>query len=246
MAVSTGRPRLAVAAGVAIAILVPAVQQGGGFGMSQAAFAAQGDSTLRAPGFAFAIWILIYLGIGGYAVYQSRARDSRALTALAWPSAAAAAACGAWIVAAAMNQMWATVAIILTAAGCAIAGLWRAAPQATGRDRLFAILPLALLGGWLTLAAPLNLLTVLTAKGLITPDAAAPWAIGAVAVAVGVGAAVALRTGAWAFPLPIAWGLAAIYVVERAGKPGVAMLAAVAAGALMAVAAVAGFRRRRG
>jgi hypothetical protein len=246
MTVSTRRRRLAVAAGVAIAILVPAVQQGGGFGMSQSAFAAQGDATLRAPGFAFTIWTLIYLGMGAYAIYQSRARDSRALRALAWPAATSTAACGAWIVAAAMNQMWATVAIILVAAGSAVAGLWRAAQEAAGRDRLLAILPVALLGGWLALAAPLNLLTVMTAKGLIAPDAAAAWAIGAVTLVVAIGAMVALRTGAWAFPLPIAWGLAAIYVAERAQKPGVALLAAVAAGAMLAVAAVAGFRRRRG
>ena len=246
MTVSTRSGRAAVAAGVATAILIPAIQQGGGFGMSQSAFAAQGDATLRAPGFAFAIWTLIYLGLGAYAVYQTRARYTRTLRTLAWPAAAATAACGAWIVAAALNQMWATVAIIFVAATCAIAGLWRAAPEAVGRDRLLAILPIGLLGGWLTLAAPLNLLTALTAKGMITPDTAAPWAIGALAIAAAAGTTVPLRTGAWAFPLPIAWGLAAIYVAERADKPGVALLAAIAAGAMLTVAALTGFRRGRG
>ena len=58
--------------------------------------------------------------------------------------------------------MWLTVAIILVSAAAAIVGLLRAAPEAAGKDRLFAVLPVALLAGWLTTAAPLNILSALT------------------------------------------------------------------------------------
>jgi hypothetical protein len=244
MSASSRRRRLVVATAVATAILVPAIQQGGGFGMDQATFAAQGDSTLRAPGFAFAIWTIIYLGLGVYAVYQSRARDSRALRVLAWPAAIAALGCAAWIVAAALNQMWLSVAVILVSAAAAVTGLVQAKPLAGGRDRLFAILPIALLAGWLTTAAPLNILTALTAKGFVTPATAPAYALAAVAAAVVVGAAVSLRAGSRSYPLPIAWGLAAIYVAERADKPTIALVAAAAAGLMLLTSAAVAFKQR--
>jgi hypothetical protein len=245
MSIPSRRRRLAVVIGVAAAILIPAVQQIGGLGISQASFSAQGDSTLRAPGYAFAIWTVIYLAIGAYAIYQTRARDTRALRALAWPAAIATAGCGAWIIAAAANWMWPTIAVILASAAAAITGLLRAAPEAFGKDRWLALVPMALLGGWLTIASALNILMVLTAKGVITPEAAPLWAMGAIAVVAGVACAVALRAKSWAYPLPIAWGLSAVYVAERAEKPGVAMVAAVAAGVMLLLAAAAGLRARR-
>lgn len=245
MSISSRRRRLAVAGSVAAAILIPAVQQAGDFGMDQSTFAAQGDSTLRAPGFAFAIWTVIYLGLGIYAVYQTRARDSRALRALGWPAALAAAGCGAWIVAAALNQMWLSVAIILVSAATAFAGLLRAAPLASDRDRVLAVLPVALLAGWLTVAAPLNVLTALTAKGLVAPDAASYFALGGIGVAGAVGMAVAWRSGSRAYPLPVAWGLAALYVAQRGDKPVVAMAAAVAAALMLLTSAALVLRGRR-
>ena len=230
---------------MAAAILIPAVQQAGGFGMDQASFAAQGDSTLRAPGFAFAIWTVIYLGLGVYAVYQTRARDSRALRALGWPTALAAAGCGSWIVAAALDQMWLSVAIILVSAAGAFAGLLRAAPLASGRDRLLAVLPVALLAGWLTVAAPLNILTALTAQGVVTQDTALSFALGGIALAGAVGLALAWRSGSRAYPLPIAWGLAAIYVAQRADKPVLAVAAAAAAALMLLTSAALALRGRR-
>lgn len=245
MSVQSRRRRIAVAASVAAGILIPAIQQGAGLGISQSAFSAQGDSTLRAPPYAFAIWTIIYLALGAYAVYQTRARDSRALRVLAWPAAFAVAGCGAWIIAAAANWMWATIAIITASAAAAILGLLRASPEAVGRDRWLAVLPVALLAGWLTTATALNILMVSTAKGFITPETAPVWAIGAIAAVAAVAAAVALRARSWAYPLPIAWGLSAVYVAERADKPGVALVAAVASGVMLLLAAAAGLQGRR-
>jgi hypothetical protein len=237
--------RIAVIAGIVAAILIPVLQQALGLGISQAAFAGQGDGTLRAAGYAFSIWGLIYLGLAIFAVYQARARETAALKAIRWPAAIATLACGLWIVAASANLMWATVIIILVAAVAAIAGLLRAAPLAAGRDGAFAIVPVALLAGWLTVAAPLNLITVLTAMNLIPTHAMGLSALAGIAVTLLVAAAVTGRSHVWAYPLPTAWGLAAVYVAERLDKPAVAWAAAGAALVLAAASVVVGLRRAR-
>jgi hypothetical protein len=77
----------------------------------------------------------------------------------------------AWIVASALDWKWASVAIILASTASAIVGLERAARQEPEPgDRLFALWPPGLLGGWLTIASALNVLNVLTAKAAIGPD----------------------------------------------------------------------------
>jgi hypothetical protein len=55
--------RLAVLAAAVFAVIVPVVQALGGFGLSQAEFAADGNQTLRVAGYAFSIWSLLYLGL---------------------------------------------------------------------------------------------------------------------------------------------------------------------------------------
>lgn len=237
--------KVSVLLGVAVAILIPVVQQTQGLGISQAAFAAQGDSTLRVAGYAFAIWGLIYVALAVYAVYQLRAPQSDALERLGWPAAIATAGCGAWIVAAAANWMWATVFIILVSAAAAIAGLMAAARTASGRDRWLAVLPVSLLAGWLSIAAPVNVLTAATAMGLIEAETAAGFVIAAVLVVVLLGTVVGLKSRAFAYPLPIAWGLIGVYVAERADKPLIAMIAAGAAGVMLLIAAATAWRSQR-
>ena len=50
-----------------------------------------GDETLRAAGYAFSIWTLIYAGLIAYAAYQARpgAEDTPVLRRLGWLSALA-------------------------------------------------------------------------------------------------------------------------------------------------------------
>lgn len=68
--------KLAVIGAVAFAILVPAIQALTGWGQSAAEFSAGGDGTLRAAGYAFSIWSVIYAGLVAYAVYQVRGAPS--------------------------------------------------------------------------------------------------------------------------------------------------------------------------
>jgi hypothetical protein len=221
--------KILIVAAVAFALAAPALQAVLGFGLSASEFASQGDSTLRAAGYGFSIWSVIYAGFVAYAVYQALPRNdgSPLMADLAAPSVVAIAGCGGWILASAFDARWLSVAIIITSAvtltvGLATAGR-RADPSSLG-ERLFVWWPLGLLAGWLTIAAALNVLTVMTAEGLLgeLPQTAAFAGI----VAVLIAALFVLRaTHLVAYGVPIAWGLVAVWVAEKATKSDVAALA---------------------
>jgi hypothetical protein len=231
--------RLAIPVSVAAAIVIPAIQAIFRLGLTPAEFERAGDGTLRAAPYAFGIWALVYAGLIAYAAYQARAqtRDTRVLSALAWPSVLAVSGSAAWIVAAALDWQWMSVAIIVASATLAVIGLDRAAPQdPEPGDRLFVLWPLGLLGGWLTIASAINILNVLTAKGIITPANTTVAGLGGVIIVIALGAVLALRMRLAAYPLPIAWGLAAVFVAERAHHPWAAWAALVGACVLAVIA----------
>lgn len=213
-----------------------------GWGQSPAEFAADSDATLRVAAYAFAIWGLIYLGILAYAVRQAlpQTGESDPIRWFGWPSVAALLSIGWWIVAAALDWELATIVLIFGSAVVLIVPLLlnaraiRALPRGD-RDRWLTIWPLAMLAGWLTVAAPVNLLTVATGNGAL-PAVLAPtgWALLAVAAVVALGLFVTWRTRLLAYPLPIAWGLLAVFVAEQARNPGLAF-SALAASAVMLV-----------
>jgi hypothetical protein len=91
-------------------------------------------------------------------------------------------------------------------------------------------------------ASALNILTVMTAEGLLDdlPRAAAFAGIVAVLIAA---LAVLRATRLAAYGVPVAWGLAAVWVAERAAKGDVAALAL---GAAVLVAAYAVWQARAG
>jgi hypothetical protein len=223
-----------IALAVAVAVGIPVLQAVLPFGISQAAFAAQGDATLRAAGPAFAIWGLIYAWLIVMAFYQltSAGRAAPILRQISIPAALAIALCGAWIAAAALNLRWLTVAIIFTAAVLLVWSLARADPV-HGRDRWLILIPLHLLAGWLTIAAGLNLMTVLTAEGWIEPQLY--WS------AVGIGGVFtaaawsALRLNSPLYLTPVIWGFLWVFQA-MAGEAGWAALAAGGALAVLAVA----------
>lgn len=242
--------RLAVIAAVAFAILVPALQAVTGWGQSAAEFSADGDGTLRAAGYAFSIWSVIYAGLVIYAIYQAlpRRADPVLLATVGWPSVIAAAGCGLWIIASAADLDWASVAIILVSALAMILGLWRARQAGRGQSewpRRLVVWPLGLLAGWLTTAAALNILTVLTAQGIIGPQSAQSAALAGVAgvTAVALIGAYVLRVGAYG--LAVSWGLVAVAVAEAAPKPLVALAALVGAALVLSLTLVLILRRPR-
>lgn len=209
--------RLSVVAAVALAIGIPGWQAVSGFGQSASEFAAQGDSTLQVAGYAFSIWSVIYLGLAAYAVRRLVHPSGEIETALDWPLAAAALGCGLWIVAAALDQRWGSVVLIVASAASAILGLTRA--TRIGRvfswgDRLTAVWPIALLAGWLTIASAVNILTVLTAEGILVPGAQTA-AVTGIAIAALTAIAVLLVDRIEVYAIPVIWGLVGAFVAER-------------------------------
>ena len=246
--------RLAVLAAAVFAVVVPIVQALGGFGLSQAEFAADGNQTLRVARYAFSIWSLLYLGILIYAGRQAlpQTGESLLINRMGWPSVVAFFGIGFWIVMAALNLKAASVVVIFASLLALLLPILASARtiRATGmmeRDRWFLIWPLTALAGWLTVAAPLNLITVATAFEAL-PAALSPtgWAVLAVVATtlVGVGVTWAVRT--LAYPLPIAWGLVGAFVAEQEVKPVLAFTALAAAFLLVVAGVIIVFGLRRG
>ncbi|HEX6860218.1 MAG TPA: hypothetical protein VF138_08495 [Caulobacteraceae bacterium] len=207
------------------AIAVPAIQALADFGLSAGEFSYQGDQTLRAAGYAFAIWSVIYAGLVLYAVWQAlpRTPESPLLRAVAWPSVIAIAGCGVWILVTAVNWRWASVLVILVTTACAILAIWRAAPETVNSRRWIVLWPLGLLAGWLTAATALNIVTVATMEGLVgAPTATALVTLAAVAM---VALAVIARTRSLPYALALIWALIGVFVAQQAGKPTVAWVA---------------------
>ena len=246
--------RLVVLAAAVFAVVVPVIQRLGGFGLSQAEFAADGNQTLQVAGYAFSIWGLLYLGQLIYAGRQAlpQTGESVLINRLGWPSAVALFGIGMWIVAAALNLKAASVVIIFASLLALLVPLLVNAGtiRATGvmdRDRWFLIWPLAALAGWLTIAAPLNLITTATAfdalPAFLSPTA---WAIVAIVVVILVVIEVTLYLRTMAYSLPIAWGLVGAFVAEQERNPVLGFTALGAAFLLFVAAVILVFGLKRG
>lgn len=231
--------KAAVVAAVAAALAIPASQAVFGWGLTASQFSDQGDETLRAAGWAFSIWGLIYTGLAAFALYQLWDRGG-VLQGVRWPAAAAALGCGLWILAAGFDSRWLTVVIIATAAMAAVAAAARArgAGERPLVFRVLALWPLSLLAGWLTIASLVNLLTVLTAEGLIAAEARLPAALAGIGAAALIAIMVAVRARLLVYALPVVWGLAAVaWAAWTDGRPAAAAAALTAAVLLAAGAA---------
>ena len=246
--------RLIVLAAAIFAVIIGQTQVLLGWGQSPAEFSADSDVTLRVAGYAFAIWGVIYLWLLIYAVRQAlpQTGESLLIQRLGWPSVAALLGIGWWVVAAAFDWEAATIGLIFGALAALLVPL-RANADAiralsrADRDRWMTVWPLALLAGWLTVAAPLNLITVATGNDAL-PAMLSPtvWAmlaiIGVTAIALGV----TQRLRTLAYGLPIAWGLLGVFVAEQARNPLLAYVALAAAVAVLVGAIVLTFRLRSG
>lgn len=246
--------RLIVLAATIFAVVVGQTQVLLGWGQSPARFSADSDATLQVAGYAFAIWGVIYLWLLVYAVRQAlpQTGESLLIHRLGWPSVAALLGIGSWVVAAAFDWEMATIVLIFGALAAALVPLLahadaiRALPRAD-RDRWMTVWPLGLLAGWLTVAAPLNLITVATGNdalpGVLSPTV---WAMLAIVGVAGIALGVTQRLRTLAYGLPISWGLLGAFVAEQARNPMLAYVALAAAVAVLVGAIVLTFRLRPG
>lgn len=233
--------RICVLAAAVVAVGASVLQATGILGLTPAEFAASGAGTVEAASYAFAIWGVIYAWLLAYAVYQLVPgwADDATLHRFGWPSVVSMLAVGLWLVAAGADWRWATVGLIAIGAFALIVPL--ASPvdrsgRTSPRDRWLVVTPLALLAGWLTIATGLNAIAVLTAEGFVTADTATLWALGGLAASVAVTLAVYLRGQVIAYPIPVIWGLVAVFVAERSHRPEAAWFALLCALVITAVA----------
>ena len=231
--------RICILVAALVAIGFSFLQATGALGLTPAEFANNGASTVRAASYAFAIWGLIYAGLLVYAVYQLVPgwAESETLRRFGWPSAISMVAIGAWLAAAGADWRWMTVALIVLAAIVLFVPLTARAPTPKRRDTLLVVTPLALLAGWLTIASAINTVTVLTAEGFVAEDQATSWALGSIAAGVVVALYVTMKSRQLAYPIPIVWGLVAVFVAEQTHRPYVAWFA-VSAAVLLSIVAV--------
>jgi hypothetical protein len=246
--------RLIVLSATIFAIVIGQTQVLLGWGQSPAEFSADSDATLRVAGYAFAIWGVIYLWLLVYAVRQAlpQTGESQMIERFGWPSVAALLGIGWWVVAAAFDWEAATILLIFGALTALLIPLLanadavRALPR-NDRDRWMTVWPLALLAGWLTVAAPLNLITVLTGNEAL-PEILSPtaWAILAIIVVTAMALGITLRLRTLAYGLPIAWGLLGAFVAEQPRNPLLSYVALAAALAVLLGSVILTFRLRPG
>jgi len=215
--------RLVVLGTAIFAIAIGQLQVGLGLGQSPAEFASDSNATLRVIGWAFAIWGLIYLGLAAYAIRQvlPQTGESDMINTFGWPSVLAFVGIGLWIVAAALDWELATIVLIFGALTVLLIPLLTQAGRIRAlslgdRDRWLTVWPLGLLAGWLTVAAPVNLITVATGNGdLPTGVSPTTLALMAVVVAGAVAVGVTWRIRTIAYALPVVWGLVGVFAAEQ-------------------------------
>lgn len=230
--------KLLVLTAAVFAVIVGQANGSGAWGQSPGEFAADSDEHLRVAGWAFAIWGPIYAGLLAFAVWQVLKRSDGPVTSvLGWPAAVALSGIGLWIIAAAYDAEPLTAVLIIGSALALILPMWVTAGRvrgATGLHRWLGVWPLAALAGWLTVASPVNVVTVLSGNGDL-PGPPLAWTLGAVAAVTACALAVSRRIASAAYALPIAWGLVGVAAAEWSRNPVLAWTAAL--GVLISLAA---------
>ncbi len=181
---------------------------------------------VQPAGYAFSIWLPIYVGLlvhAGFGLFL-RAEDA-GWDAPRWPLVVSLGAGSAWLGVATFSPIWATVLIWVMLAGALLA-LWFA-PRA---DRWPGQLPLGLYAGWLTAASWVSVGFLLGGYGLASETLAA-----LVAVALAAVFALAVQLGiprAPEYGLAVIWALVAVALANLTGSLVVAALALLAAAAM--------------
>jgi hypothetical protein len=245
--------RLVVLASLIFAVAVNYGINAFGWGQSPAEFSRDSDQSLRVAGYAFSIWGPIFLGLIIYAMRQAlpQTAESDLIRRMGWPSVLALMGIGWWTVAAALDAEVATIVLIFGSLSTLLIPLLRQARQIRAlarfdRDRLMVVWPLAALAGWLTVASPVNLLTVATGNGDL-PAFASPtlWALLAVVGIVVTTLAITAGLRTLAYPIPVVWGLVGAFVAEQVRNPVLAFGALGAAGLVLVGAVILTFGLRR-
>jgi translocator protein len=219
--------------------VVAALAGNGVFGEPIGVVAAAYPSPLRAAGWAFGIWLLIYLGMLVQAGYQALPGQwSRVVhRSTGWWLAAAAVCNALWILAFGARLVPLAQLLIFALLVCLAVVLARLRPvPATGRvERIAFRGPVALYAGWVSLAVPLGAAATGVWAGLPGSDALS--VVLAVVVLLAVAAIVVWVVTAATAVVPYAAGAAwALAGIVLSGPPGPVAAAAVLAALMVATA----------
>ena len=164
------------------------------------------------------------------------------------PAVGALLGIGWWVVAAALDAETTTIILIFASLLVILIPLLLKARQIRALkpkdpELWLTAWPLMLLAGWLTIAAPVNLLTVVTGNQAL-PDGLPPtsWAILAVGLVTLTALLVTARLRQIAYALPIAWGLLAVFVAEHPRNALLAYVALTASVTVLVAAVILSFR----
>lgn len=237
---------------VTVAQLLTPALPGFGIGRDIATRSAEAPTLITPPGWAFAVWGPIYLGLFAFAFWSVLPRNrSRPMIRRVAPFAILGIALNAlWPVVFQIGGMsgWSVLVIIAEAIafGLATRATTATALSARDPDHYLVALPIGATTGWVLAAAIVNVSGWLGNVAAVPLPAFAPemW----VAIAAGFGAvlasAVIVATGnAWP-ALTFIWGLAGIAARQEAigNRPG--MVVAVAGAVLVPILAIRTARRR--
>lgn len=204
------------------------------------------DATLMAPGTgAFAIWSVVYAGLGAYTVWQWWDDDRRRIGRLVASSMLLNAA---WILVIQAGWVWLSVAVIVALLGV-LATVFRrlvARRPASTLESVIADGTMGLYLGWVSVATAANVAAALVGSGFDGFGRPELWAVAVLAVAAGIGVALAVTgRGRLAVAASLVWGLAWIAAERATGTltSTTTALAAFAAAVAILVATV-GIRAR--
>jgi len=241
--------------GVAAAIVAAFVGSGalGGTPVAEAAGGAlSADATPVAPaGSAFGIWSVIYLGLIAYALWQltATARRSARQRALRPWALASVLLNAAWIWTVQLDQIAASVVVIVVLLGVLVRIMYLLGAPRTGGAVELVVTDgtFGLYLGWVSVATLANTFAWLAAEG-VDPVTEIPLGLVGIVAAAGIGLATALLSrGRVAPALATAWGLAWVAVGRTEGRfeSGALVWTAAVASAVVLVVAVLNWLRVR-
>lgn len=170
-------------------ILVNILGSVGGLGATVADVSAQYQTLLTPAGYAFSIWSLIYLLLIGFLVYQWQSHqqgdDSQSLEPASIWFALSNVLNALWIVAWVNNEIGLSVLLMVGLFICLFQLVERLRLEvwdAPVRIIFWVWWPICIYIGWITLALPLNIASLVSSAFIAPPIADGPtWAIGALA-----------------------------------------------------------------
>lgn len=182
---------------------------------------------------AFAVWVLIFLGCFAFAIWQilPAQLDDPLLRRIGWLAAAVFALNVAWEFYVPRRDIdWGSVAIIVVSLGVLLTILHtlEGAEPFDARTFWLVAAPFQLFAGWISAAAFVNLGSTLKLSGVRVGTGLS---LALLAAAAALGAFVGASTGGLVYAGAIAWALFGIVVANRSRAPNRSV--ATAAGALM-------------